>query len=1039
MSKSLLEKILELDTAIAAQEQMRGQLDEAVLETIIATLKAQKTVFEQQLASRQQRKMVTVLFADVSGYTAMSENMDAEEVTNLMNSIWERLDRAILEGGGEIDKHLGDGIMALWGADEAREDNPERAVLAGLTIQRELKAFCDETNILLAMRIGINTGLAIVGEIGTVGERTVIGDAVNVASRLEKAAPPNGILISHDTFRHVRGIFDVEIRPPLEVKGKAEPIQTYLIHGAREHIFRLPSRGIEGIETRMIGRDDQLGQLTSALEIIHHQPQTTILTIVGDAGIGKSRLLYEFEKWFDLAPFEAYYFRGRATLQMRTTPYGLLRDLFAYRFGILESDSARAAHHKFETEISAILPEDGHFKAQIIGTLVGYDFSDSPLIRDVCGDVELLRRRAVQYIGEFFANLSADDPVLVILEDIHWADRQSLNALRTLAREYPTLRLLAVCLTRPTLYEQEPAWDSDFWHHLRIDLNPLSPTESDALVREILQKVENLPDSLRDLIAKNAEGNPFYVEELIKVLLDDGVILRGSERWQVDTSRLSSLRIPSTLTAVLQARLDSLQPAERMILQRASVVGRMFWDQPVAIMSDDLASVMVSDRLGTLSQRELIHQHHKSAFDGAYQFAFKHAILRDVTYESVLKKDRRLYHLRVARWLEGATGRSGRTAEYYSVIATHYEQAGENEKAVEYLSHSAERSFQLAEFADAIEIVDHALGLIEGDSQLDGLRARLLVQKGNIYSEKGAYSEARQQLEPGLELARRAADHQTVAKALGHLGRILNWLGEYPAAREYLREAFKIVRVRNDLPGQIFISRQLGNVAIVTGEHAAAVRYLGESLSLARSIDDLDSAAAALNSLGENAYAENKPDEALSFYEQAFELACKVGNRSDMAMIRANMGTIYLHRQDYAACREHTIEALSLARAIESQWMTAAARHVLGTVSVYMGDETAALDHLREATRLTRQIGSEAFLTSLLPDYAMIFLRRGEQERALQLIGLATAHPACESDTRLEIERILSDFEKSQAFYAMLERGKSLDLLGEFEVLLQLT
>lgn len=1007
MTKSLLEKIAELDMAIAAQETMRGKLDEAVLETILSTLQAQRATLEQQMAAHQQRRMVTVLFADVSGYTAMSERMDAEEVTHLMNRIWERLDRVILTGGGEIDKHLGDGVMALWGADEAREDNPERAVQAALAIQRELGEFCRENGISLSMRIGINTGTAIVGEIGSLAERTVMGDAVNVASRLEKAAPLNGILISHDTFRHVRGIFDVEVRPPLDVKGKMEPLQTYLVLGAREHIFRLPSRGIEGIETRMIGRDQELRRLIGMLEALLREPAVTFITVVGDAGIGKSRLLYEFEKWFDLSPIEAFYFKGRATLQTRAAPYGLLRDLFAYRFGILESDSAQAVRRKFESEMAAVLREDGPFKAQVVGTLLGYDFSESALIRDVCGDVELLRRRALQYIGEFFASLAADGPILVVLEDIHWADRQSLAALRSLAAEHPTLGLLAVCLTRPTLYEREPGWASAFAHALRLDLKPLNPAQSDALVAEILQRVENLPEALRELIARNAEGNPFYVEELIKVLLDDGIILRGSERWQVDLSRLGSLRIPPTLTAVLQARLDSLQPAERVILQRASVVGRMFWDEPVVAMSDDLAPVMVADRLGALSQRELIYQHHKSAFDGADEFAFKHAILRDVTYESMLKKDRRAYHLRVARWLEAATGRSGRTAEYYSVIAAHYEQAGEVVKAVEYLAYSAERSFQLAEFGDAIEIVDHALALVADDASLDGLRARLLVQKGNIHSEKGAYVEARSYLEPGLDLARRAGDPKTVAKALGHLGRILNWLGEYGFARVYLREAYAIVQAQQDLAGQVFISRQLGNVAIVTGEHAEAVRYLNDSLALANSVDDLDSAAAALNSLGENAYAENQPAEALGFYEQAFALACKVGNRSDMAMIQANMGIVYLQRGDYAACRTHTLEALSLARAIESAWMTASALHVLGTAAIHAGQETLALEYLAESTRLMRQIGSEAFLTSLLPDYALILHRRGQVEWAFSLLDLARSHPACEADTRLEIERIL--------------------------------
>ncbi len=1038
MGKSIEEQIAELKNALTVQESLRGQVADDVLAIILATLRGQITELEQQYFANEQRRVVTVMFADISGFTSFSEKNDAEDVTETMNRIWERLDGKVLEGGGQIDKHIGDGVMALWGADLAREDNPEQAVMAALAMQNELKQFCAENKIDLSMRIGINTGPVIVGGVGTMGERTVMGDAVNLASRLEKAAAPGSILISHDTFRQVRGVFDVIPQPPLEVKGKSEPVQTYVIERARERIFRLPARGIEGIETRMIGRDEELSRIQQAVELVASGGGAQMLTVVGEAGIGKSRLLYEFDKWLDLSPFDTYYFKGRATLQMRSTPYFLLRDLFAHRFGILESDSVEAVKHKLQSEFGYILTEESQFKAQVIATVLGYDFSQSPLIREICGDVELLRRRALHFMGEYFQKLGQHNPVLIILEDIHWADRPSLAAIRGLLSGYPQLPILFLCLARPALYETEKDWDEILPGQQRIDLRPLDAQQSHVLVREILQRIENLPADLSDLIVRNADGNPFYVEELIKVLLEDDIIQRGEEHWQVDATRLTRLRIPSTLTAVLQARLDNLPPVEKVLLQRASVVGRMFWDDTVELLSNDMASPAVKGHLSALSQRELIHQRHLSAFEGAHEYAFKHAILRDVTYESVLRRERREYHLRVAEWLEQATLRSGRTSEYLDLIATHFEQANEFGKAAEYLSRAAEHAFRLAEFTSAMETVDHAISLVDSSAAFKQQLGMLLVQKGNIYSERGMYVEARTCLEDGLKVARQVRDQKTIAKALGHLGRINNWLGNYELSKQELLEAYEIVQQQGDLAGWIFVSRQLGNVSITSGQHEEAVRYLEESLGLAQNEQDLDSAAAALNSLGENAYAVGEFDPALGFYEQAYELACKVGNRSDMAMIRTNMGMIYLQRDDTLACQRFTSEALELARAIESLWMTASALHVLGTIAIRRGDEKTALAHLHEATRLTRQIGSEAFLTSLLPDYAVILARRGQHEQAIQLIALALAHPACESDTRLEIERILSHWPPESRAQLEETTANPQALLQEIDTLLGL-
>jgi class 3 adenylate cyclase len=293
----------QLEHAMAALEAQRSTLGDGVVDAALAPMRDKLAALKaQQPSTEQHRKQVTVLFADVSGFTAMSETMDAEDVTGVMNALWQRLDAAIASCGGAIDKHMGDAVMALWGVQTAHESDPEQAIRAALAMQAALAAFRDERGVRLAMRIGLNTGPVLLGEVGSTHEFTAMGDTVNLASRLEHAAPVGGVLISHDTYRHVRGLFDVQALEPITVKGKAEPVRVYVVQSAKPRAFRLGTRGVEGVETRMIGREAELKRLQDAVHAILQDREMQAVTIVGEAGLGKSRLLYEFQSWLELLP-----------------------------------------------------------------------------------------------------------------------------------------------------------------------------------------------------------------------------------------------------------------------------------------------------------------------------------------------------------------------------------------------------------------------------------------------------------------------------------------------------------------------------------------------------------------------------------------------------------------------------------------------------------------------------------------------------------------------------------------------------------------
>ncbi|MGD9316061.1 MAG: adenylate/guanylate cyclase domain-containing protein, partial [Anaerolineae bacterium] len=421
----------QLEQAIAQLETQRATLGDAVVDVSIAALRAKLSALEP-LPAPKQRKQATILFAEVSGFKSMSETLDTEEVSEVMNALWQRWDAVIIEHGGAIDKHMGASVMALWGMLEAREDDPEQAIRAALVMWSELAAFCEERQVDLAIRAGLNTGPVLLGDVGTTGELSAIGDAVNLASRMKTAAPTGGVLISHDTYRHVRGAFDVLERGPIQVKGKAEPVHTYLVQQARPRAFHTSTRGVAGIETRMVGRDAELLMLQNMFRDAAEDAEVYVVTVVGDAGVGKSRLLYEFEKWIELLPEEIWVFQGRATPGTEAMPYGLIRRMFAHRFEILESDSAAKVRKKFRAGMAAALNSD---EADLAGQLLGLDFSTSPAVQARLGS-ESFGELATAHLAKYLQAI-ASEPTVIFLEDIHWADDSSLDLLDRLVAAIP--------------------------------------------------------------------------------------------------------------------------------------------------------------------------------------------------------------------------------------------------------------------------------------------------------------------------------------------------------------------------------------------------------------------------------------------------------------------------------------------------------------------------------------------------------------------------------------------------------------------------
>lgn len=1039
-----------LEQAIAALDAQRSLLGDEVVDAAIGPLREKMASLQADslpvspAGEIQQRRIVTVLFGDMSGFTSMSEQADAEDVRDMMNALWLRLDSIILEHGGKIDKHMGDGVMALWGAEETREDDPERAIAAALAMQAELQTFQPTIPVqaTLKMRLGLNTGPALLGAVGARGEVTAIGDTVNLASRLEQACPIGAILISHDTYRHVRGVFDVLPQPPLDVKGKSEPVSTYLVAGTKPRAFRMSTRGIEGVETRMVGREAELVYLQQKFgEAIHGNLR--VITVTGDAGVGKSRLLYEFNAWAELQEQGWWHFKGRASLSMLNAPYALLRDIFAFRFEISDSDPLAVAHKKLEDGFRNMMPNDRDAveKSHVIGHLLGLDFSDSAYLQALKHDPRQLRQQALFYLTQFFVEVSQQFPILMMLDDLQWADSGSLDALTYLFTNLPPATpFMAVNVTRPTLFEHYPRWEQDIQPENRIHLEPLSKENSRRLVDEILRKVPDLPGAIRELVVGGAEGNPFYLEEFIKMLIDEKVIRPGEETWQVEPSRLATINVPPTLSEVLQARLDGLAPTERLVLQRASVVGRVFWDKAVAVLSvEDLSAEQLSTALEALRKKELIYERRPAAFRGVREFTFKHTLLHEVTYDTLLKRHRAAYHLLAADWLNETSGEQ--RGGYLTQIASHYERGSAHARASAIYSQAAERALQLSALNEARDFFQRALALLDQPDQ--PLRSVIEMEIGLAQTciQLGEFADAKKHAETASSMAADLQMDDLVAEALCQLGELTSLLGNNQDSRSYLTGALFLARKDESLmrPTLARIVAALGGVEWRLGNLQQAYEYCSEALRLAEELKDNQTLLMALTRLGSVEGARGNPQQEQEHYQRALDLALEIGNRERAGVALNNLGALAGEQDRWQDALSYYTRALELSE--ETGAMQSTALHLinLGLAQTRLGLLDEAEANLRKGLALGRSIGAAPVTLWALVYFGLLFHERGETARALELIGVAKNHPSWDSENERETQMFLSQWQvPEEEFLAAVQAARQVayqatvrELLGE--------
>ncbi|HSX22121.1 MAG TPA: adenylate/guanylate cyclase domain-containing protein [Gaiellaceae bacterium] len=809
--------------------------------------------------SREERKVVTVLFTDLVGFTGRAEELDPEDVRAMVSPYYARLREQIEQRGGTVEKFIGDAVMAIFGAPVAHEDDPVRAVLTALAIRDAIK----ESSPELQIRTAVNTGEALVALDAdpNAGEAMASGDVVNTAARLQSSAPVDGILVGEATYRATRHVIDYREAEPVEAKGKSKPITVWEVVGARP---RLGTDVEQQHRSALVGREREVFLLTDSLARAKNEQTAQLITLVGVPGIGKSRLVAELLYRVDSEP-DVYWWR-----QGRSLPYGESRSVWALgeivkaQAGIMESDDAETAARKLADSVASVIPEDER----------GWIESHLRALAGVAGEIDESRDQRVDAFSawrRFFEALAEQRPLVLVFEDLHWADDALLDFVDHLAEWVSGVPILIVATARPELLDRRPDWGGGKRNATTLSIAALSNDETAKLLQQILGVLDA---ETQQRVLQRAEGNPLYAAEYARMLADNP----GED-----------LPLPETVQGVIAARIDQLPPAEKTLVQDAAVLGKVFW--PSALESAD------EDTLHALERREFIRRDRRSSVAGEQQYAFLHLLVRDVAYGQIPRARRMEKHRAAAEWIESIS--PDRSEDRAEMLAHHYREALRlaeasgadtapfRAPALAALAEASERAAGLSSWNAARDLAQEAIALIEQDDPLlPELQLRLARAKS--YSTADVDKELAATAREGF-LARGDVAQATEAVAL--LSWMSWWTADGDGARRYAEQALELAA---DLPTSVAKTRAYGQAARlhgIGGDPALGVELANAALAMADELDNDELRANALNSRG---ISKDKLGDMSSLDDLALsiELADRSKAAHEMATSRNNRGSV---------------------------------------------------------------------------------------------------------------------------------------------------
>lgn len=922
--------------------------------------------------AREERRLVTALFCDLVGFTPLTERLDAEQIRSIQTLYFERMSKEIARFGGNVEKYMGDAVLALFGIPTTVGNDAEHAVLCALSMQEAMIPLATEVagrhGVQLAIRVGVNTGEAVSGLVEAGGRRdySVTGDVINTAARLQTAAEPGGIMVGAESMRLARKSVRFGERRDLALKGKAHTVVAYQVLGARTG--GADQEKEDRNETPLVARDYELGILLHAWERAK-DGEGHLVAVMGDAGIGKSRLLTEATERFS-GGNSGRHLWGRCVSHGQGISLWLIADLIRSLTGTLIRDSQATAREELRRTVHALLDTAADdvcdTVTDVLGEVLGLplenpsSFSDDPQVR---------RQQLIRSLRLILIGLSAQGPAVVVLEDLHWVDAASSEILAEVLADVPGLRLLILAAHRPGWTAPWAEWS---WIE-RLSLRPLAQSEATTLAQTILGG-STLSSEFEQYVTERSGGNPYFVEELLHALREaDGIAIQGN---QVQLVRSAAEALPSTLTEILLARLDRLEDNVRDLVQAASVIGRGF-SVPLLIEVSGWDERSVQEALAGLAGLDIVSRQPGSRSD----YAFKHVTMRDVAYNTLLQARRHDLHARIARALAAANSAD----ESVEIIAYHFAHSGEHAEAAIWLERAADHSSDVYANETAIGHYEEARRRLELVGEHDAA-VRIGEKLGGIFRLVAWYDEALEEFETAAALYRRNGDLEGEAGLVAQIGQVHFLRGAPEEAIDSIRDV--VGRLEGDVddvvssPGLAALYTALVDPLYSLNRFEDALTAAWRALELARLLDDSSLLVEATVHYGLALQGIGRLDEARLVLDEAISLAEAAGDQASLAEALMLSGDLCVAEGQPRQGAERYRRALGISEDRGDLSGTAALLSRLGYTSFILGDWNAAREQHEQTVELVRSISFSYFSASALVTLGEHYLREGEADKA---------------------------------------------------------
>jgi predicted ATPase/class 3 adenylate cyclase len=940
------------------------------------------TPFTDVAAEVETRRTVTIVFADVVGSTAIGEGLDPEAHRRVQSRFFDEL-RAVLERhGGTVEKYIGDAVMAVFGTPIVHEDDALRAVRAATEVREVLAALNDELrrslNVDLSVRTGINTGEVAAGD-STTGQRLITGDAVNLASRLETAASAGEILIGDDTYRLVRNAVLVEPVDDLDLKGKAEPVKAWRVVG----VLRGAPSVARRFDSPLVGRERELALLQQTLERVAGDSASHLLTILGPAGAGKSRLAREL---LDAVDEQATVLVGRCLPYGEGITFWPVMEIVKRAAAVgptlaLDENRQRIA--------AVVAPDpDADRVAERLSTLLGLGSNGA-------GTDEIFWS-----VRKLLEALARERPVVVVFDDVHWGEQTFLDLIEHVADWARDAPILLICLARPELLEERPMWSGGKLNSTSLLLEPLDHAACGTLIENLLDQTE-VDDLVKERIAQAAEGNPLFVEEMLAMLVDEGALQRDNGHW-VSTRDLSTVAIPPTIQALLDARISRLGPDERNVLERAAVAGRVFSRGAVRALSPSTERPAVEPRLSGLVQKQLIRPH-RTDFGAEHTYRFRHNLIRDAVYQHMSKANRADLHEQFARWLEGPG--EVQTAEREEILGYHLEQAfryrqelGATDEALatvagEHLAKAGQRAVRRGDLPAAVSLLTRAAALLP-DSHTE--RREILPLLGSALMGSGDFSRAEHVLTEALEAAQAAGDRRLELRTLIERELFRSFTSSEESVEDIVAVADHAIPLLREVGDNLGLAKAWwlkSEVHVHACRWGARAENLERALGYARAAGDRSEQSTLASQLALALYCGPTPvDQAIERCERL--VAELPDDRSLQASITGSIAGLQAMKGEFEEARQLQEVARDLYEELGQRFRIAARSLIAAEIEALAGRSGEATSILRSAFGELWEMGATSVMSTVAAFLADALAVEGSIDDAIRYSQLSERHVA---------------------------------------------